>query len=132
MQNDARQTNEWRGYYSSIREPQTHVIRDADTWAALRERHFPAGKKIDHPLLAWPSETIDFSKSTVVAIYAGDEPSGGFQIAINDIRTEADAVHVNYKVTPPPADETTITVMTQPYVLKAIPRTDLPVVFHRQ
>ena len=69
---------------------------------------------------------IDFSKFTVIAVFDAVKTSGGHSIEL-DIKPNTENVVVEVSRKSP--DGMATSVMTQPYHIVKIPKTDLPIVF---
>lgn len=65
-----------KGYRSGVRDSIEAVARNQTEWSALWKRHASI-----EPNLA-PPPAIDFSKEIVVAVFLGEKPTGGYDIAI--------------------------------------------------
>jgi hypothetical protein len=109
-----------RGSYCDVTKPQDHVIQSQaelnQIWNKLNlaEQNIPA---------------LDFNQRTVLAIFMGEQSSGGYAIRIDRIvRTPAEIV-VTVRQTVPPKNTPASLAQTQPYILVSIPRTDLPIKF---
>ena len=57
-----------RGPMSGIDEPRQVTVRTLADWATLWRSHAPGGQ---------PMPTIDFSRETVVGVFAGTRPTSG-------------------------------------------------------
>lgn len=72
---------------------------------------------------------VDFTQHTVLAVFAGEKPSGGYTIQVERI-TQTDQTVIVYvtETAPGPRDITTM-MITYPYQVVKIPHTSLPVRF---
>ncbi len=70
---------------------------------------------------------LDFSRERVVAVFMGQRPSSGYKVEVARVEDEGDKVVVVVDRYRPGPECMTISVITYPYVLAAIPRTDKPV-----
>ena len=68
---------------------------------------------------------IDFSSSTVIAAFAGDEPSSGYDISIEKVE-DASMRTVIIALEQPAADCAGKKATTTPYILAEVPKTSLP------
>jgi hypothetical protein len=107
------------GSQSAIGEPRELVIKDKDVWQALWKEHMARMPN------APPAPNIDFEHHDVIAIFAGQRPTGGYRIMIDDVSTttwngEAARV-VRYHISSPPAGVITTQVITTPYLFSIQP-----------
>lgn len=68
---------------------------------------------------------VDFSKSTVIAVFAGQQPTAGYAIAVSKI-VDSGARLVSVTIKKPDSTCMVGQVLTSPYELVAIPTTTLP------
>jgi hypothetical protein len=101
-----------RGDFSNVEEPRQVAVQSAADWAALWRRHAPDR----------PQPTVDFSRETVIAVFLGSRPTGGFSVEVAATRVEGGALIVSYRVTSPPRDAITTAVLTFPFAIVAVPR----------
>jgi hypothetical protein len=98
-----------KGYRSGVRAPLQVVLRNQNEWETLWRRH----TSID--VTPPPLPAIDFEKFTVVGLFLGDKPTGGYDVEI--IRAEpsnADLV-ILYRETSPTGRGMVIQSLTQPF-----------------
>ena len=116
---------EWKGDSSGITIQREVVIKDPESWAQLWAEHqSPRGTPSAPP-------AIDFENHMVVGIFLGDRGSSGYAVEIIATQYQDNELIIIYKETKPdmPGGMGFLTVMTQPYHLKAIPPTNSPVRF---
>ena len=115
-----------KGIYSGVRERLQIVIREQPEWKNLWQRH--ASIKAHHP----PPPAMDFSDQIVVAVFLGDKPTGGYEIAIISAEQSEGVLTVSFSEKGPRPDAITTQAFTQPFhiVRVAIPRVE-KVVFRR-
>ena len=65
----------------------------------------------------------------VVGIFVGSRGSSGYTVQITGVSENSKEMTLSYKETTPNPDMAFLTVMTQPYHLKTVPRSNLPVRF---
>jgi len=118
---------EWKGIHCGVEKPAQLIIRDAKAWADLWAKVHSSVE----PKPALPE--VDFQKQIVVAVFAGTKRTGGYSIRIRDIRhdAKADKLLVFVEETSPPPGSITIQVLTQPYHMVLMPKTDKPIEFRR-
>jgi hypothetical protein len=59
--------------------------------------------------------TIDFSSSTIIAVFMGEFNTGGYSIEIKEIREYQDRIVVKVEKTYPPPGSPVTQAFTQPY-----------------
>jgi hypothetical protein len=117
--------HEWKGDSSGITIQREVVIKDPESWAQLWAEHqSPRGTPSAPP-------AIDFENHMVVGIFLGDRGSSGYAVEIIATQYQDNELIIIYKETKPDMSGGMgfLTVMTQPYHLKAIPPTNTPVRF---
>lgn len=92
--------------YGTVETPFIFAARSAETYERLREliENLP------------PAAEIDFTKSAVVAAFAGTKNTGGYSVKI---RQTADAISI--EVVEPPKDAITTDALTQPFAVALLP-----------
>ncbi len=112
-----------QGVQSGIRHARKLVIRDGETWAALWREH--VAERVPQP----PLPQVDFTRDMVIAFFLGEKPTAGYAATIKEIRASLDKLLVRVEVTSPPPGSFVAQVLTQPYHIVKLPRSDLPVEF---
>lgn len=113
------------GTNSAIDYFRTAVITSEGDWRALWREH-TANR---HPAPAAPP--IDFRRQMVVGVFLGQRPSGGYQVEIAEIKTLPDQIAVEYREVRPNPHAGVSLAVTQPFVLRAIEASSLPIHFHQ-
>ncbi|MBL0058724.1 MAG: protease complex subunit PrcB family protein [Elusimicrobia bacterium] len=113
----------WQGDSSGIEDERQVVIRDAATWAKFWAEHQ------SHMGIPAPTPAVDFKTRMVVGIFVGSRGSSGYTVQITGVSENSKEMTLSYKETTPNPDMAFLTVMTQPYHLKTVPRSNLPVRF---
>ena len=96
-----------------VAQPSARVIRNEDDWRKfLTETLGYSGA----------APVVDFRSETVVAIFAGQKPTGGYSVRVEKVTEESrpgqsSRATVHYRVMAPPADAMLIQVLTYPYTL---------------
>lgn len=106
---------EWRGNTGGGPYSAALVARDDAEWRTLWAR---LQQPAPFPL---PYYTIALS------IALGARPTGGFGIRIDSIFAEDGVLVVNWTETTPPANTMQTQQVTDPYLVRLLPRTNLPV-----
>ncbi len=118
------------GSRSSISRPQEFVISDQAAWEALWKRH----NSNIQPLPVLPQ--IDFATHQVLAIFAGERPSGGFRIQLLEVSKtpwNGNTVRVvRFRVVGPAAGTMAAQVISYPYLLTVQPRFDGQTFFQKR
>lgn len=109
-----------RGNYCAVTKPQDHIIQSQ---AELQK----FWKKLD--LVEQKMPPIDFNAQTVLAIFMGEQTSGGYAIRIDRIVRTPKSIIVMVRKILPAKDEQVSMALSQPYILVSIPHTDLPIKF---
>jgi hypothetical protein len=111
-----------RGANSGIKESREIVVESTRDWQALFTRHAPGT----------PPPLVDFAVDVVVGVFAGERPTGGYEVDILAVERHQAQTTVVYQVTAPPRDAIVITVLTSPFHLARLPRQDRPIRFQRR
>jgi hypothetical protein len=114
---------EWQGDSSGVTSQREVVIKDAAAWAKLWAEH--QSKNGTPP----PAPAINFNKSMIVGIFLGDRGSSGYSVQWSSMKEAGKELIVSYRETQPRSGMMNLSVMTQPYYLKVIPRTSRPIRF---
>ncbi|WP_179351172.1 protease complex subunit PrcB family protein [Winogradskyella vidalii] len=101
---------------------QNMVITNQSDWNSLMKQM----DSVNNVSKGFEEIDIDFSNYFIIAIFANVKSSGGHQIEVNVSGDETRQL-VNVKHIAPKGMATS--VMTQPYYIAKIPKTDLPIVF---
>jgi hypothetical protein len=109
-----------QGAMSNIEEPRQVVVRTDAEWQALWKQHGRA---------AMPA--VDFTQSTVVAVFLGTRPTAGFSVAITAVKTEGTRTVVEYRERAPSRDAFVGQVLTSPFHAVRLARTAGVVEFRR-
>lgn len=105
-----------RGAHSGIRTAERAVLRESSELASLWTRH---SSTVNPPL---PLPEVDWSTEMVLAVFGGNRPSSGFVLEIVDARPGEAGLQVLYRESTPAATGGSLTVLTQPHHLVAVPR----------
>lgn len=96
------------------------VIRSQEEWDALAKKMNSVNKAIE-------KQSFDFNRVTVIAYFDNIRGSGGYSVDVSSVTETDKKLAVTIKKTA--SDGNDIEIMTQPYVIGAIAKTDLQVVF---
>lgn len=95
--------------------PAARVVRNEAEWKELLDA---IGAESRPP-------SLDFSRLTVVALFAGERPTGGYRIQVDGVvedPAKARKAIVRYRVVPPARDALVTQALTYPYIVIAIER----------
>jgi len=104
-----------KGDQSNIEDAKQVLVRSEAEWTALWQQHAPDR----------PKPKVDFSKEMVVGIFMGSRPNAGFSTAVTVTTAANGVLIVKYTETKPGRDAMTAQVLTFPYHLVAIPKSDV-------
>jgi len=74
---------------------------------------------------------IDFSKETVIAVFMGEKTTGGFSVAIENVKEENKKLIVKIKETKPGPKDMVTMVITQPFCFAKINSIDKEFIFEK-
>ncbi|MFU8819028.1 MAG: protease complex subunit PrcB family protein [Desulfurivibrio sp.] len=111
------------GQTSGIGVERLTVIREGEAFAALWQEH---GVDLSSPL-AQPE--VDFSQDMVVAVFLGERSTGGYSLAITEVRERSASFMVKLKATLPADDCVVSQAASQPYQMATISRSSKVVAF---
>jgi hypothetical protein len=96
------------------------VINSQADWDALGAKMNSVNETIE-------PETFDFSTMTILAFFDQVRGSGGYTVDIVSVAKDGDKLVANVQKKTPKGDQ--IEIMTQPYMIGFIKKTDLPILF---
>ena len=96
------------------------VINSQSAWDALVTKMNSVNEAIEE-------ETVDFSKVTVIAFFDQIRGSGGYTVDIVSVIKDGKKLVAKVQKTVPKGDQ--IEIMTQPFMIGFIEKTDLPITF---
>lgn len=115
-----------RGVSSGIRERAQRVIGTVEEWRALWASHYSTA------LSPPPLPPIDFSREMIIAVFMGEQRTGGFSLEIKKVEEREGRLQVPFLEHSPAPGSPVLQVLTQPYHMIRLPRTELPVQIVRQ
>lgn len=107
-----------QGLHSRVAQPLQAVIRTPVEWAALWARH--AGLSVVPP-------AVDFSTEMIIAVFAGERPTSGYEVEITRVLSTDQGLRVTYQEHAPPAGTLVRPVLTTPFHVIRLPRSEKPV-----
>ena len=78
-----------------------------------------------------PIPNIDFTRYTLVAIFSGEKPSGGYAFTVDWVKKGQKDLQIHISDKAPIAGDLTISVITYPYQIIQIPKTELPITIEK-
>jgi hypothetical protein len=112
-----------QGFYSSISEKNTYVINSLEEWQNIWSQAY--SNQTPEPELP----AIDFEKETVIAVFAGEFPSGGYEVEIDRLDEYDDVVIATFVITSPGPACGTTDALTQPFHIVKTKKTDKEISF---
>lgn len=109
-----------RGTDSQVSESREAVARSADEWRSLWSAH-----SVER------APDLDVSRVTVVGVFLGTRPTGGYEVEITRVFQEGGATVIEYRERQPPPDAFLIQALTSPFHIVRIPRTDARIAFRK-
>jgi hypothetical protein len=110
-----------KGALSLVDRPRQAVARTADDWAKIWAGHDPDRQ----------APEIDFTKETVVAVFLGSRPTAGYAVDVVSVTRENGKLVVKYRETKPQPGLMLAQVITSPFDIVAIPKSDDEVTFQK-
>ena len=102
-----------QGEHSRILSPRQAIVRTAEEWRALWAAH--AGPDVPQP-------DVDFESRVVAAVFAGERPSPGYEIAISAEPRNAAGYVLQVRERRPPDGALAAQVITTPFHIVSLPR----------
>ena len=112
------------GVTSGVTESGLYVLRDQEAFEALWRKH----TRLQLPTP--PTPLVDFDESMVVATFAGQKPSGGYSVRIEEVvrmpetAERTSQVVVRTSETVPGADAVTTMMVTSPFHMVRVKKAD--------
>jgi hypothetical protein len=99
------------------------VINDNDTW--LRVYDMICSHPCPNPL-----PTVDFTSSTILAVFAGHKPTAGYLVNVTEVTQVRSSIVVQILFRVPSPECLSAETLTNPYHIVTISKTELPVAFN--
>jgi len=127
------------GTNSCIKDAVNVVARTKEEWTSLYNKHI-ACKDIDSDtnsdstassagLAVFSIPSLDFDKQMVVGVFLGNRPSSGYNVKVTQIIDQKDSIEVYATETTPDTDKMSLTVMTAPYHIIKLDKSNKTVKF---
>lgn len=104
-----------QGDASAIAAPRRVVVRDPGQWSALWAAH--AGPDA-------PAPAVDFAARMVAAVFAGDRPTPGHEIAITEMRRDGQSLVLIVRELAPGPGTIAAQMIVTPFQIVTLPRDD--------
>ncbi len=79
-----------------------------------------------------PAPAVDFSAEMVVAVFLGEEATGGYEVEVTRAELAGSNLRLYYREKGPPPDAIVAQVLTQPYHIVKLPKYRIPAIFWRE
>lgn len=123
---EVRFTTLEKGVNSGIRERAELVIETEQAWKEVWSRHeegvVPAQKL----------PAVDFSRQMIIAVFMGEQRTGGFTIEIQKMQEKEGGLEVFVQETSPLPGSVVTQVLTQPHDIVTVATKELPVRFRHR
>ena len=109
------------GSFSNISLPNQLVIKNSKDWVRLL--------KIHGNINGIKKKNINFDDNIVIAIFAGQQPSGGYSLNITNMKRIDDNLFVTVNFHEPSQNEKVSLALTQPFLILSTKKVDGKIVF---
>ncbi len=109
---------QWHGQYRGTPELTTQVLRSARSWSDFWRQ---VGEK--------PPQNLNEEMEMAVEVCAGERPTGGYVVRILTASVEHDSLVIVYAVQAPAPSSFVTQVVTAPWAVGIVPRSDRDVIF---
>lgn len=116
---------EWKGYNCGYTEPSKLVIKTEEQWREV----WGKVHRLQLPMPGLPK--IDFEKEMVIAVFMGEQKSGGYEIEITSVTETEEEIVVEVVERKPPPESLRTMVLTQPFHIVVVEKSPLPVRFQQ-
>lgn len=113
-----------KSFDSGYQQAENLVINDNDQWQIVWEK-ITSNINPKPPL-----PEIDFSQRSLIAVFQGEQATGGFEIVIQEIARSESSIEVAVKAFEPGPRCVVPGTVTKPAHIVEIEKTDKPVLFH--
>ena len=109
------------GAFSNISLPNQLVIKNSKDWLRLLKIHGNTN--------GIKKKNIDFDDNIVIAIFAGQQPSGGYSLNVTNIKRIDENLFVTINFHQPAQNEKVGLALTQPFILISTKKVDGKIIF---
>jgi len=107
----------WESAHSGVHKPGTMIITSQTHWKKLWRLLFV--QIMEKP----PLPPLDFNKQVAIGVFLGLKTTGGYHVAIQQVRRAGDSLEVVVKKTAPQPGQMVTMALTQPYSVVVVPKT---------
>ena len=111
---------QFTGQQSMAVNPQTVVIRDAETWRTFWVSTFGPTS---------PVPEVNFDRYMATAVLLGRRPTAGYSVFITGAAMLPERIEVNYRATAPAPGDPVAQVITSPYAIAILPASPQAIAF---
>ncbi len=108
-----------QSHYSPVSKSQFVVINSSESWSDLWSNYGQAPNLTD----------VDFDEHTVIAVFLGQRPTGGYEISIESMKDEGPEIVILVKESLPPPDAMLTQALTAPFQIVRTAKITKPVRF---
>ena len=112
------------GSRSAIETPRNRIVKDKADFTMLWLEHTAHEAPTPVP------PDVDFSESTVAAVFAGNQPTGGYSLTLTGLDKTPGGWEVRLSLVTPGPDCMTTQVITQPWAMVRVPGHDQAINIH--
>lgn len=105
---------------SLINQPRRVIVRDLESFRLLWREHTGSFERLPD---------VDFTQDMVIAIFMGEQPTGGFGAEIAGLSEDNQTLRIRVRESAPDPDRMVIQMLTAPAHLVAVPARDLQIHF---
>lgn len=113
-----------KGAMCSVRTPRRVAVTDQNAYITLWNATFGPAPKDGR---ATPPPEVDFKKEMVLAVFMGEQSTGGYAVEIKDVVEEKGKLVVTVLERSPGPDSIVTQAFTNPFFVAAVKRSTLPV-----
>jgi len=117
---------EWSGPNSGVARQTQSAFKTGSEWLGFLSKY--SALKMRNPDLV----NVNFEKQMVIAVFSGQKPTAGYSVRIIGQKETGDRLEVYYTETSPAKGTMTAQVITYPYHIRIIEKTDKAIVFIKQ
>ncbi|MFP4643391.1 MAG: protease complex subunit PrcB family protein [Spirochaetales bacterium] len=119
-----------QGSYAERRSSGEEVVRSQGEYERIW-RQTQSGSSSEPDVERGATE-VDFDREMVIAVFMGQQNSGGYAVEVDEILLEERGVTVYYRERSPGAGDATTQALTSPYHLVRLPRLSRDIRFSRR
>ncbi|MCA1561243.1 MAG: protease complex subunit PrcB family protein [Acidobacteria bacterium] len=117
---------------TTLRADAGTVVYQSEDARRSEELQGARGGWVEHAGRQAPPPAIDLSRRVVAGVFLGSRPSAGFDVEITGVACDAQACVITYTESRPIAGQMAAQIVTSPFHLITLERTDVPIRFVRE